>query len=192
MLGMFSLLPLLKGWGYKIHVVENAAVVRGAEPMSIVQVDRILENERGWLLDIGLLTDDVYGTLIVKYRGADLDERWFNLHPEALRPVGAWAQDPAGWIQRYDRPNPNSTAGIYVVVQSSGYHGAPSPYVPPVRVELYLPSDSTQGTAYICGMAGVIAITDENLFQESLEQVLYGGLKREIRELAEAIKRLRR
>jgi len=169
MLGMFHLLPLLKGWEYKMHVAERAAVVRGAPP---IEVSRI--SETGWLIAIGLLTDDAYGTLIIEYQGADLETRAVRVCPESAKAVGAFAQDPGGWLQKYYRPNPNSTAGVYYTVGfSGGFQGAVFPYVPTVVLKLYLDEKSTQETAYVRGAALVIAITDPKAFIQSLRRVLW-------------------
>jgi len=165
---MFHLLPLLKGWEYKIHIATRSAVVRGADPVEVLAI-----NEVGWLLQIALLSDDAYGRLIIDFQGADLQTRSVNYDAESARTVSAFAQDPSGWIQKYFRPNPNSTAGIYVAAAfSGGCQGSPWPYVPTVKMKLYLPSESTQSSAYIYAGAVTIAITDKKAFIESLRRVL--------------------
>lgn len=180
MLGMFHLLPLLDGWDYKTHVVEQI-VDRGLEPMSIVRVDKILAKERGWLMEIHVLTDDAYAELILEFRGAGGEVQRYSFSAENFRMYGAFQQDPAGWVQRYDRPNPNSSQGIYLVVPfSAGVQGTTWPYVPPVHLKLFLPNESTQETAYIHGEAFVIAITEEEAFRESLKPFMGTDLLSEI------------
>jgi len=165
---MFNLLPLLKGWEFKIHVAYRSSVVRGATPIEVLRID-----ETGWIVQITELTNDAYGTVIVDFQGADLQTRSGWLYPEGFRPLGGVVQDPAGWVQKYFRPNPNSTAGIFAVAQTTGgFQGSLFPYVPSVVVKLYLPSSSTQSSAYIDGSAGVVAITDRKAFIHSLRRVL--------------------
>jgi len=120
-----------------------------------------------------VLTNDAYGTVMVDFQGADLQMLNFSMSPEAFRAVGAFAQDPAGWIQLYRRPDPFSTAGLYYAAQlTSGYQGSLFPFVPTVIVKLYLPTESTQASAYIQGIAFNIAITDKKAFIRSLRRLL--------------------
>jgi len=165
---MFHLLPLLKGWEYKPHVAYRANVLRGATPIEVLRID-----ETGWLLSITEITNDAYGTVIIDFQGADLQTLPFTIYPEAPHVLGAFAQDPSGWLQKYFRPNPNSTAGLYLTIAfTGGYQGSVFPYVPSVVVKLYLPRESTQPSAAIQGAAGVIAITDKKAFIRSLRRVL--------------------
>jgi len=120
-----------------------------------------------------LVTTDVYGTLIIEYQGADLETRTQHLYPEGARALGAFAQDPAGWLQRYFRPNPDSTGGIFSLVAfTGGWQGAVWPYVPSIVVKVHLPLESTQKSAFISGTTGTIAITDTKAFIRSLRRVL--------------------
>ena len=173
MLGIFHLLPILKGWEYKSHVAERKAVVRGAEP---IEARRI--SETGWLLGLDLMTFDCYGTVIIEYQGAEMETRRATLFPEAFRVYGALQQDPSGFVQEYYRPNPASTAGIYAVRGYSGLQGSLFPYVPSIVIKLYLPNESTQSSTLISGAAGVVAITDSKAFLISLRKVL--GIKGKI------------
>jgi len=168
LLGMFHLLPLLKGWEYKVHIATRSAVVRGADPVEVLAI-----NESGWLIAISLFSDDAYGRLIINFQGADLQTRSQNFDAETGRVVGSFAQDPASWVQKYFRPNPNSTAGVYFSVGfSGGFQGSIWPYVPTVTMKLYLPNESTQSSAYIYALALTIAITDKKAFIHSLRRVL--------------------
>jgi len=167
MLGMLNLLPLLKGWEYKKHELPSVTLIRGAEPTEL------LLRERGWLLTIMFATNDCYATLKVAYQGATLEMHETEWNAELARSIGAVTQDPGGWVQRYFRPNPNSTAGIfYVVAFSGGFQGSTWPYVPTIKVSAYLPEDSTQESAVLSGIAGTIAITDLKAFIRSLRAVL--------------------
>ena len=173
MLGMFNLHPLLKGWEYKIHPLQRREVIRGADP-----VQRIIRDE-GWLIGITSLTTDCYGTFEIDWQGAELETKTISGNPESAIILGAVAQDPMGWIQRYYRPNPSSTAGVYLgVAFSGGGQGSAWPYVPTVTMKISLPTDSTQSTAFVNLVATVIAITDKKAFLKSLRAIL--GIKGKI------------
>jgi hypothetical protein len=165
---MFHLLPLLKGWEYKAHVAYRTNIIRGANPIEVLRIDEI-----GWLIGITEMTNDAYGTVMIDFQGADLQTFSYSIYPEAPRVLGALAQDPAGWLQKYFRPNPNSTAGLYLAVAfTGGFQGSIYPYVPSVVVKLYLPNESTEASASIQGYAWVVAITDKKAFICSLRRVL--------------------
>lgn len=168
MLGMFSLFPLLKGWEYKIHDCARTTVRRGDSPLEVLRME-----EWGWLLHILELTDDAYGTFDVNFQGADLETLSWTFYPEVMNQIGAFAQDPGGWLQEYVRPNPFSTAGLYVLAAfSGGYQGSAWPFLPTTVLRLRLPTDSTQESANIRLVAAVVAITDRRLFIQSLRCVL--------------------
>ena len=166
MLGMYNLLPLLKGWQYKDHHIERT-VSRGAEsePLRI--------SETGWLTGVFQTTTDAYGVVKVEYEDADLQTHTVESYPEQYRLTGAFSQDPAGWIQRYFRPDPNSSAGLYLAALfSGGFQGAIFPYVPTTIITLGLRAESTQQQAIVFAGASTIAITNKHLFIQSLRQVL--------------------
>lgn len=167
MLGMFSLLPLLKGWDYKQHVAIRA-VNRGVDPIEVLRI-----SETGWLVDIAISSYDVYGYAVIDYQGADLQTRGVTSIIEDAYTAGAFTQDPAGGMQRYFRPNPYSTAGIYVgVVFSGGYQGSAWPYAPTIVVKLGLLAESTQLSTTVAFSSTTIAITNKSLFIRSLRRVL--------------------
>ena len=173
MLGMFSLHPLLKGWEYKLHRLERTDVVRGADPI------QLSVREQGWLIAVSLLSTDCYGTLNVTWQGAELETQELSGNAEAALALGAVAQDPASWVQRYFRPNPASTAGLFMsVLFSGGAQGSAWPYVPTVIMEINLPVTSTQASAFIGASATTIAITQPKLFFQSLRSIL--GVKGKI------------
>ena len=163
---MFHLLPILKGWEYKVHDFSRA-LQRGGDPVELAI------SERGWLIQAVVLSDDCYGTLDIDWQGADLQTLSWTWNAEIFRLLGAVAQDPAGWIQRYFRPDPNSTLGYYMIVAfSGGYQGSTFPYIPTIKMKLRLTGDSTQASATVRAVATVIAITDMKLFIQSLRRVL--------------------
>jgi hypothetical protein len=167
MLGQYNLLPLLKGWEYHNHVLGRTNIVRGA-----TSIKKSI-NERGWLHSIGIFSTDCYAKISIKWQGAELQTNTITSTIEDFRTLGAVCQDPSGWLQKYFRPNPFSTAGLYTAILfSGGGQGSVWPYVPTVKVELSLETSSTQKTAYIDAVAGVIAITDLRLFTESLRALL--------------------
>ena len=167
MLGMFSLLPYLKGWEYKVHMISRDNIVRGA-----AQIEKSV-SETGWLLSAALASTDCYGTGKISWQGADLETTSITFQPEAARIVGALAQDPSGWIQKYFRPNPDSSAGFYVYVAfTGGFQGSAWPYVPTIVMSINLPTDSTQKVATVSLQANTIAITNKRLWLKSLRSVL--------------------
>lgn len=130
-------------------------------------------DETGWLMQVTLITDDCYGTVQVSWQGADLERREFSWTPELFADLGGFAQDPSGWVQRYTRPNPYSTAGVFVaIIHTGGSQGSTLPYVPTVTVEVSLGSESTQEHAYVTAFLFTIAITDREKFIRSLRRVL--------------------
>ena len=164
---MFQLLPFLKGWEYKNHDLYRSDVRRGAAPIELAI------SELGWCLIVTELTNDCFGTMEFDVQGADLQTMTLTANPEVGIQVGALLQDPAGWLQKYQRPNPYSTAGLfYLNVVTSGFQAAPFPYVPSVKLRISLPVESTQDIAYINLRVFTIAITNKIAFIRSLRRVL--------------------
>lgn len=173
MLGRWSLLPFLKGWAYKTHVAYRPSLERGMAPTPIFEIDPILKDELGWVYALQLISDDCYGSVHIKYRSGDLTEKQLEtVNAESAVRIGAFSQDPAGWAEKYFRPNPYSTAGYYVVQSTGGFQGSPWPFLPPIRIMLSLRKESTQKTASCLAVAGVMAITEKKLFIQSLRRVL--------------------
>jgi hypothetical protein len=167
MLGQFSLLPLVKGWEYKVHTAERT-VVRGAQPIEVLTL-----NEMGDLLLLTLASNDAYGTVTVQFQGADLQPQTESGYAELYHALSGWTQDPCGWTQKYFRPNPNSTAGIYVtIIWSGGAEGSILSYVPTIRVKLSLGIQSTQHSCGVYFASLSLAITDKKLFITSLRRLL--------------------
>ena len=173
MLGMFDILPYLKGWEYKLHSLKRSNVVRGAAPIT----KRI--SETGWLISMTMLSTDCYGIAGISWQGAALETNSFSGDSESAMVLGALSQDPAGWVQRYFRPNPDSTAGVFFgPLFTGGFQGSAWPYVPTVIMSISLPTDSTQTTAYVGAQAITIAITNKKLWLKSLRSLL--GIKGKI------------
>jgi hypothetical protein len=165
MLGQFGLLPLLKGWEYKEHVISRVIARGQSAELSI--------GEMGWILQVTLISNDSYGTLGFRYQGADLELHAVELNAEAALPFGAFTPDPSGYVSRYFRPNPYSTAGLFMLVWNlSGYFGAAFPYVPTVTARISLDTRSTQTEATVYGYAATIAITNKEDFLRSLRLAL--------------------
>lgn len=130
------------------------------------------ESEAGWLMSITLYTNDCYGGVIVDCQGADLEVETLSIIIQGAKNAGAFMQDPAGWLQLYDRPNPKSTVGTYAAGITVGAQGAIFPYVPTTIVTLTLTEDSTEAAALVSATVEAIAITDPRLFMRSLRSVL--------------------
>ena len=181
---MFHLLPLLKGWEYKTHLLWKANVRRGAVPVEMPI------SEVGWLLGIYMVTNDCYGTMEIQWQGADLQTMNLSVNPEMGAQLGAFQQDPSSWIQLYRRPNPYSTAGLFVaVIFTGGYQGSTLPYVPTVKLRVRLPVESKQMEALIELTTTNIAITDKKMFIQSLRRVLDANASLEIDKALEVIGR---
>jgi len=168
MLGIFNLLPLLKGWEYKFRDYTRA-VNRGQS----LEVDRI--STKGWVIQAIILTNDCYGGMRFKFQGADLDLHEFALHPNSFITLGAIAQDPSGWAQLYYQPNPFSSAGIFIAGLTGGWEGFAMPFVPTTILEIYLDTSSTQSQATVRGVVTTVEITKPESFIRSLRSVIGSG-----------------
>lgn len=165
MLGQFGLLALLKGWEYKEHWLTRT-LARG-------EFAELSVRELGWILQVSLITNDCYGTMALTYQGADLETHSAEISPEGVLPYGSYMPDASGYISRYYRPNPYSTAGIYVIAWNlTGYYGAAWPYIPIIKARITLDTRSTQTEATITAFTGAIAITDKEIFLKSLRLAL--------------------
>jgi hypothetical protein len=129
--------------------------------------------EIGWVKSISIATNDALLRFKMEFQGADLQTMTVEGSADDAFQAGALQQDPSGWVQRYTRPNPNSSAGIYLVIAfSGGSQGSAWPYVPTCKWSVWLPVESTQTTAVVSCIAFVIAITDRKAFIQSLRAVL--------------------
>jgi hypothetical protein len=169
LLGMTSLLPLLRGWEYRGYVLPESGLytlTRGGTPAE-THVQDI-----GWLLNVGFATDDCYMQLQIDYEGNRGKKLSTKIRPADAVAIGAIAQDPTGWVQRYVQPNPASSLGIYVLVVWSGYgQNATLPYLRNTKVTISLTGDSTQAQAHAQATALGIIVSDPEDFLVSLREV---------------------
>ena len=166
MLNIFSLLPLCKGWDYKYNVWTRT-VKRGES----LEVERV--SDMGIMLAMGLITNDAYGGFEITAQGGDLSPFTVsNITPKSQFDQGVSVQDPAGWVSVYNQPNPQSTAGIFVLKVTPGTQGSSVPYVPTTVVKLYLTTSSTQAEATVALSVLRIIITNKKQFIRSLRAVL--------------------
>lgn len=166
MLGTFNLLPLLKGWQYKAHELTRV-VQRGAAPNPS---NELKLSETGWLKSISIVADDCQGALQINWQDPSLNSTEIVVCAELLKAYGYLNRDYAGYVVKYFRPNPYSTAGLYVIELS--LEADSWPFIPTVIVRPLLRSESTQLSANIYAKAWVINITDRKLFIQSLRSVL--------------------
>ena len=166
LLGAFSIFPLLKGWMYRQHVASRNNVIRGAAPIQVIQ-----RSEAGWVYNLMALSNDCYGTIRLEMQGAGMELTGRTVYAELYKSLGMVQQDPGGWTPKYFRPNPESTAGVYVGLSTPGYQGNAFPYTSSFAAYLELPATSTQASATIRGVADVIAISNAKLFIASLRRV---------------------
>lgn len=67
---------------------------------------------------------------------------------------------------KYYRPDLSSSWGVYVLVIQPGVEAGP--FAAPTKVQLNLPSQSTQSSALISAVATAVQLTDMDLFMKSL------------------------
>ena len=117
MLGMYSVLPLLKGWEWRLY--EGTKVVQRGKTYEIQRV-----SETGLIIAAAMTATDCQASAIVEVQGAELRTETLNYNIEEFAQAGFFAPDPSGWVSRYLRPDPDSTAGYYVFSTTPGLHGA--------------------------------------------------------------------
>lgn len=167
MLGAFNILPLLKGWDYKDNVWTRT-IKRGQR----IVVESV--NDLGLFYSTVITTNDCYGGVKITGQGADLRSTTFgDIYPKLQHDAGLYMQDPNGYNPRYYRPNPQSSAGLYItVLSSSGAQGTFLPYIPATSVELFLLSSSTQEEATVSVYSVRVVITNRKQFIKSLRSVI--------------------
>lgn len=166
MLGFFSILPLLKGWEWRLY--QGTRVVRKGETVEILRA-----SETGQIIGGILVTTDCYAGVIVDAQGADLRTESLEYYPEDYWLAGFTVEDPNGWVSRYLRPDPNSTVGYYVLEVAPGAHACSVPFVPTLVMKFRLRNESTQEQSQISVAMRGINITNKPLFINSLRRVLY-------------------
>jgi hypothetical protein len=172
--GFFDFLPLIDGWDYHLYTIPFHAIVKGA-PQQKLKIEK-----KGWVMNAALITTDAWGSTTFHVQGAGKIIHDATISPEFALQTGFVQYDPTGYLNLYNRPNPLSTAGYYVVtVLSPGYTGFPMPYRN-ITVETFLDPASTQNIALLLGAALVIEIKDERTFLESLNNLGILNVKKEI------------
>jgi hypothetical protein len=165
-LGLFDYLPLIEGWDYHLYTIPPNPIVLGT-PVQKVKIDK-----KGWILNAVLFTTDAYGTIIINAQGPGGTIHSMAANPELALTSGFVQYDPVGYLTMYNRPNPLSTAGWYVVaLLSPGLSGFPLPITRECTVEQYLAVGSTQTTALLSAQAFVLEIKDEPAFLSSIRRL---------------------
>jgi len=167
MLGILTLLPLMKGWDYKFG--HWTRTVNRGQTLNIERIE-----ESGWLLYVTLATDNCYGGFSLSGQGADLSTvTTVNVCPKTVYDSGGFLEDPAGWMQLYYQPNPQSSRGAYYLTATNlGFHGSVLPYVPTTILNMFLLPQSTESEARISVVAIRIVITNKKQFIKSLRAVI--------------------
>lgn len=127
----------------------------------------------GWLLNAVLFTTDAFGTILINHQGPGGTIHTMLANPELALTSGFVQYDPVGYLTMYNRPNPLSTAGFYVVsLLSPGVSGFPLPLTQEgFTVEQYLAVGSTQTTALLSATAFVVEVKDVPAFFRSIRQL---------------------
>lgn len=172
MLSPFNLLPLLKGWEYKVYHTAEPNARRG------VYYERISLPQLGWVMHVGGVSTDCYGAVVCRAQGADLQtqELWMFAGERHFGGV-THCQDPAGWVSHYYQPNPNSTMGLFATAITPAWQGFGMPFAPTIKMGVKLLDSSTQDSAYIRGYALLVVITNKKLFIQSLRRLLDSDAK---------------
>lgn len=165
MLGMYSILPLLKGWEWRLY--QGTKVVNRDQTVEISRV-----NETGLIIGAGLVSNDCEAAAIVDIQGAELRTESVEYAIEDAATMGLFSPDPNGCVSRYLRPDPASTAGYYVFEVVPGLYGATLPYIPTIVMKLRLRAGSTQSQATISATVRAINIVHKDAFIQSLRRVL--------------------
>jgi hypothetical protein len=165
----------MKGWDYKA-TTWTRKITRG----QTIEVERVSETGYLWLLYLS--TDDCYGGASIEMQGADLRSiTSSNVYPKATYDIGALMQDPSGWVQRYYRPNPQSSQGIYFVpALTLGFQGSTMPYVPTTIIRFFLKEESTQAEATVSLSVLRIILTDKKQFIKSIRALTGANIIQEI------------
>ena len=164
MLGMYSVLPLLKGWEWRLY--QGTYTVKRGETVEITRV-----NETGLIIGAMLIADDCEASAVVNIQGAELRTETLEYSIEEYATVGLIESDPNGWVTRYLRPDPASTAGYYVLEVVPGLYGAPLPFIPTMVLNVRLKAASTQSQATISAAVRAINIVNKVAFIQSLRRL---------------------
>lgn len=175
MLNIMSILPLLKGWDYKVNTW-----TRTVKKGEVIEVERI--GDTGVLIALTLTTNDCYGGFRFTTQSADLNSIPItDYNAKTIKDFGNYMPNPNSYVNKYNQPNPNSSAGVFLVSMTmSGFYGATIPLVPTTIVQLALTKDSTQNEALVSVGCGRLIITDKKQFIKSLRAVLGANTIQEI------------
>lgn len=165
MLGMYSVLPLLKGWEWRLYA-GTKIVERG----KTVEIQRV--NETGLVIGAVLTATDCQASAIVETQGAELRTETLEYNIEDFAQGGFFGPAPFGYVSRYLRPDPNSTAGYFVLSTTPGLYGSPLAFVPTLVLSLRLNELSTQSLATISAEVRAIVIVEKEKFIQSLRRLL--------------------
>jgi len=173
-MSLVEYLPLLRGWEFQIWMLP--------EPVTVVKnrIDLInrFDDYDGWLLSLSVICDDAFVSPYFHYPTIPL----VSLMPYGLHSILGtthWGAQES-YCPMYYRPNPLSSAGLYVTEYEPAY---PMPYKTygitgkkgEFRAEMLAELDvnSTQDSATILHAdAGRIVITDPETFKSDLKEVL--------------------
>jgi len=162
LLGNLSALPFAVRWQYRFYTIEGI-IPRG-------QAKEITVSTYGWMNQLYIITTDAYGTVAITPLTPQQSPT-VTINPQIAKDTGDVIEDPSGWAMKYYRPNRQSTFGVYVINVAMGFHGSPLPFIPPIKVQILLPENSTQASAQITAGASVIETTSKELFLKSLKEL---------------------
>jgi hypothetical protein len=162
---MYSVLELLKGWEWRLY--QGTKTVERGKTYEIQRV-----SETGLIIGAVLTATDCQASAIVQVQGAELRTETLDYNIEEFAQAGFFSPDPAGWVPRYIRPDPNSTAGYYVFSTTPGLYGAPLAFVPTLVLSVRLNELSTQNAAIISAEMRAIVIIEREKFIQSLRRLV--------------------
>jgi hypothetical protein len=158
MLGMFSLLPFLRGWQYRTWRLEGV-VQKGLVPQEITI------SSDGWLNSIVIGATDAYATVIFTPQHLQQAPS-ISIYPEWPRQLGVVLPSSTGWLVRYYRPDDVRTFGSFTIL--IGLESSNLPFVSPTKVQILLGDLSTEPSAFISCLAVGIELVDKSQFLNDL------------------------
>lgn len=165
-MSLFDFLPFIDGWDYHVYSIPYNPIVKGS-PVQKVKIEK-----KGWILQAVLFATDAYATIVINQHGPGGAIHSVAANPEFALTTGFVQYDPVGYLTMYNRPNPLSTAGFYVVaLMSPGLSGFPLPVTRECVIEQYLDVPSTQNVALLSASALVLEIKDEPTFFSSVRRL---------------------
>jgi len=173
-MSLVDYLPLMRGWEFQIwHTPAPVTVVKDR-----IDLIKRFDDYDGWLLGVSVLCDDCFTIPYVNYPTIPL----IPLMPYLTHSIAGMTQWDANspYCPMYYRPNPLSSAGLYIVTYAPAY---PMPYKTrglagkkgEFRAEILaeLGTDSTQNSATLLHVeCGRIVITEPETFKRDLKAVL--------------------